>query len=405
MEEALATYEQMLRERGRTTTALAISIFLRGLPDRMEVIGHLRKRHEEGAADVHHSVFLVQVLCWEGRAGEAEQVVHDVLRRRAGLTIGGLRERIAAHLPGARVTGSSFETYSGSPMQNFGFFEHAVEEPGGGSGTLVTKLATLEYAGTEPLFMAGVYRPRTPIARIAPRPVDVFVPEGSDLCIITMEKAPGAELVVQDMADPDVDRFLAAYRAVHDIGHGEVDHLFPDAPYDIAHSHAYLVPAMRKSHVAEHFAATNAWLVESVRRRGYTEEVRRMVERMVLSLEGSAFQRRIRPALHYGLLHGDMHRYNVLRAGDGYRIIDWGQCGTGPKGIDLAVLFRRFPYGRTVAALERAGWWGAWPAENRVLFAYALVLVSVMIDLQGIKDEPQEQLFGPATRAVTDAVG
>ncbi|MFN8409741.1 MAG: aminoglycoside phosphotransferase family protein [Flavobacteriales bacterium] len=403
MKEEVTTYERMLSGRGSTTTALAISIFLRGTTDRSGMIDHLREQRHKAGSDLYHSVFLVQALCWEGRIPEAEEVVRDTLLRYADLSIEGLRDRITIRSSGARIIDSHFETYSGSPMQNLGFFEHALEEPTTGrTYSLVTKLATREYAGREPLFFSEVYAPGTALAAIVPRPVDMFTPAGSELSIMTMEKVPGTELVVQAMTGSEVDRFIGVYRAVHDIGHEQVEHLFQNVPFEIAHSHAYLASAMHMSHDPGHFAAMNAWLLASVRDRGYSTGVQQLVERMVQALERAAFHRRIVPARHYGLLHGDMHRFNVLRDGDAFRIIDWGRCTTGPKGIDLAVLFRRFPYERTVAALERAGWWSGWPVENRILFAYSLVLVSVMIDLQGIKDEQPAQLFAPATRAVID---
>lgn len=395
----------MLACLGTTTTALAISIHLRGCADREAVKAYLERRCAQPGADVHLSVFLVQVLCWEGRTEEAESIVHTAIRRHSSFTYGQFVQRIGDAAPELRILRTRYVSYPNSTMQNMGFFEHDAEERSSGRRIiLITKLTTTAYSGTEPLFLQGILPSRPALQGITPRSIDVFLPEGSPLCFLTTVKVPGNEALVQDMDDAELDRFMGRYRAIAEVPFAEVAPLLPPPVFEVAYSHAYLVSALQSSHDPGSMLRLEAWLRRSVEERDYAPVIRHHVHRSLDALRAHAFFDRVDPGTHYGLLHGDLHRYNVLCDGPDHWIIDWGKCATGPQGIDLAVLFRRLPFERTVAMLRRSGSWEAWPMENRVLLAYALIVVSVMIDLPAIKNEPPEQLFAPAADLIVGAL-
>ena len=54
--------------------------------------------------------------------------------------------------------------------------------------------------------------------------------------------------------------------------------------------------------------------------------------------------------------------------------------------------------------MERNGLWAGLDPVGRALFAYALILVSVMIDIEQIKTEPPEHLFLPAMRFIEGVI-
>jgi Ser/Thr protein kinase RdoA (MazF antagonist) len=58
--------------------------------------------------------------------------------------------------------------------------------------------------------------------------------------------------------------------------------------------------------------------------------------------------------INFGLIHADLHRFNLLFARDTVRPIDFDDCGFGPRLYDLAVTLDNVPHNATYPAL-RAG--------------------------------------------------
>ena len=390
--------DKMIDGLGSGTTALSISIFLRGLENHEEVIDHLEELRLRSSGTPYPNVFLIQALCWTGNTERAEIVVKETISEFAGMSYEDLLSRIRNAVPSHRMLNSRFVSYPNSTMQNIGFFEHVLLDTiTGEPRTLITKMTTREYSGNEIDYYDLVLENEHLLGGIAPRVVDITGRVDSLLCFLTMEKVPGTEPIVQNLEDGEIDVLVRSYSSISRIDHTAIGHRFNAGEFEIGYSHAYLVAALKKIHEPAHFHLVNEWLVNSIMTRGYSPEVIRMVTNTVERLKFHSFHERIDPAVHYGLLHGDLHRFNVLQHGNDFKIIDWGKSTIGPKGIDLAVLFRRLPFTRIVDILERNGIWSAYAPVNKVLFAYALILVSVMIDLENIKKEPPDQLFRPAS--------
>jgi Ser/Thr protein kinase RdoA (MazF antagonist) len=58
--------------------------------------------------------------------------------------------------------------------------------------------------------------------------------------------------------------------------------------------------------------------------------------------------------INFGLIHADLHRFNLLFARDTVRPIDFDDCGFGPRLYDMAVTLDNVPHNATYPAL-RAG--------------------------------------------------
>ncbi|MBZ0204736.1 MAG: aminoglycoside phosphotransferase family protein [Flavobacteriales bacterium] len=148
-----------------------------------------------------------------------------------------------------------------------------------------------------------------------------------------------------------------------------------------------------------------AWIVDAVSTRGYKKEVVEAVRSIAKTLLHHRFNTMVQPSLHYAFLHGDLHRFNVLSSTHGPVFIDWARCTIGPKQIDLATLLRRHGFRGTTELLQEIGEWQQLDPVNKVLFALALVVVSLMIDIPAIKNEPSEHLFIPAAKCIEELLG
>ncbi len=142
--------DKMIDGLGSGTTALSISIFLRGLENHEEVIDHLEELRLRSSGTPYPNVFLIQALCWTGNTERAEIVVKETISEFAGMSYEDLLSRIRNAVPSHRMLNSRFVSYPNSTMQNIGFFEHVLLDTiTGEPRTLITKMTTREYSGNE----------------------------------------------------------------------------------------------------------------------------------------------------------------------------------------------------------------------------------------------------------------
>ncbi|MCB9170792.1 MAG: aminoglycoside phosphotransferase family protein [Flavobacteriales bacterium] len=383
-------------------TALEISIALWGLADRAAVEKQLRERVVLFPGDLYASLFLVQILCWAERRKEAERIVEGLLAAR-DLGRKRLQEDLLAKFD-ARSIRSEYVIFPNSTMQNIGFLGHVLTLKNGRSMELLTKITTEELMGTELLFHERVAPASKAMASLAPGIVDVRKDGRSELYLLTMERVVGLPLVVDGMGDATVDGLLDKYQALLAFPWKDVVPDLRERPLEIGLSHAYLVSAFQGCDRPGRADAIHSWLARNVNDRGYAPEVQQAVRSAITLMHEHRVLERLDPAVSFTLLHGDLHRNNVLVGKDRSWIIDWGKMAIGPRGIDLAVLFRRFPFDRTLGLLERNKVFNGRCDLERITFSYALIVVSVMIDIDPIKHEPPDHLFLPAVDFIANAL-
>jgi hypothetical protein len=396
--------EELLDRNGKDHTALEVAIFLWNLVDRSEAEAFLRHRAAEQPSDLYARVFLVQILCWTHRQEEAGKWVGQLLGQEGPLCLENLQADLRMRYDAVEVR-SNYTVFPDSTMQNIGFFVHLLTLSSGSKVELITKVTTSEFIGTELMINERVLACYPDVARLSPEVVDVRADRGQGLCLVTMQRVAGRALVVEAMDDSAVDAFVRDYRRLEQVAwHLSVPELRA-APFEIGLSHAYLVSAFQQCNTVTGASRIHAWLEENILYRGYPAEVQDAVLAVVGAMRRSQLLEGLVPEENFVLLHGDLHRNNVLDDGVRTWIIDWGKTAIGPRGIDLVVLFRRFPFERTMALLERNNMFVSRPEKERITFIYALVVVSVMIDIEPIKKEPPDHLFLPACDHILHALG
>ena len=167
--------------------------------------------------------------------------------------------------------------------------------------------------------------------------------ESGTIGFLTIEKIDGESPVVDDS-----QVLVRAYARIREIAYNDVVGLIPkpNLLYQLAKIRIsfFLTGSIlvKETFCWIHRQDVNRWLFRAVRsrvrRKDYrreTVDVFRRLERVIMD---SRIFERIIPAQHYRLIHGDLHRGNIIvdAAGKTIKIIDWEQCGVGPSGADLA---------------------------------------------------------------------
>lgn len=377
---------------------LRYALLLRAMPDQeavQQTLKHLAERHPN---DPLIPLLLIQARGWAGQVALAEQELNMLLGKENGPVLEQVQRRIllANGAPGDPIT-SHYTCFPASMVQNLGFWIHQLSNPSGAPRELITKIMHRDHCGREVDFYSRIRPAHPALDHISPAPIDVTVVEHCGVVLLTLERVAGQILDPGAMDAGAIAAFVQDYAPIASITYGAVTDLLQDRTTENGLSHGYLASALHLVHTRAGFEQTVEWTRKTVAERGYRTDVVDLVIRAMDHLVRINFHAAVVPEQHYALLHGDMHRHNVLSSLDRTVLIDWARCTTGPRGIDLAVLFRRFGHQRVHTLMESIM---AIDPVTEVLIAWALIIVSLELDLQGIKDEPPAHLFTPAATAV-----
>ncbi len=378
--------------------ATRVSLLLREVKDDAAALPFILEALDRDPSSAYMHLFLIQLHAMRGDQASARKAFDRLMSIATDVGVERIERAIRDHT--GDVNAEVRTTYSMIPgvgLQNLGFYEHTVRS-GRRSWSFVTKISTSVFFGNEPLFYTRLISRWPQLGTIAPSQVFFGRSELVDVCLLTMEKVDGCEPDIATMEVEKMDGLVRHYKTLLSVDPAEVERYLLPRQFAIGFNHGYLVQAMHGIHVHAWAESVMAWLETAVCRRGYSIEVQRSVLDLVVMMRRDRFHERISPEHHFTFLHGDFHRYNILQSATGFHFIDWTRCDTGPAYADLAVLFRRFGFSGAVGILDRNGLWSARDDVGKALFAYSLILVSVMIDIDPIKKEDAEHLFLPATR-------
>lgn len=390
--------QELLRSPRPHDAHLRFALELRAMPDQDAVRRTLKHHTDHHPSDKLARVLHIQALGWAGRTTDAEQALFELLGADNSPVLDHLQKRILDR--GGRpndTVRSEYICFPASMVQNLGFWTHRISSPDGRVREAITKVMHKDHCGRETAFYARIRDRHPALAMISPEPIDLTTVDACDIVLLTMERFHG------NVADPDamdqeaVSYFVREYAALAAIPHAAIAHEFTDKVTENGLSHGYLASSLHLVHTPHGFEQTVEWTSRTVAARGYRADVIDRVQRAMEHLVRCNFATHVHPAEHYALLHGDMHRHNVLVLPTRTVLIDWARCTTGPRGIDLAVLFRRYGYQRVCELLQEIC---ALDEVSDVLLAWALIIVSLELDLPGIKSEPSEHLFIPAASAI-----
>jgi hypothetical protein len=376
----------------------AVSFFLRNLADGTAALSYFNTEQHRHPEVLFPYIFLIQLHTWNKRPREAETMFRQMLANVSDIGIEDIQTSICKQIDGAEVLiETKYRTYPESVLQNLGFLEHAVSN-GPRSHRFITKICTQEFIGNEWVFYEAIAPQDPSLLQVVPKVVHMARSKTSDLHFMTMEMLDGHWPDMALLDQSALDSLVNTYRAVSGVDKCTVQDLLLVSPLAIEFNHGFLVQAFQSMHTREGMALVNDWLLEAIQTRGYDVQVARAVSDLITLMNNVHFYRHIDPNTHYGFLHGDLHRHNILQVDNHFRFLDWARCAIGPSCIDLAVLMRRLGFAGTIKVLERNGLWAELSSLNQVMFAHALIVVSVMIDIEPIKREPPEALFLPAAR-------
>lgn len=374
----------------------AISLFLFAHREDPDVLAFING-HRPAPARCELIDFLrVQLMVWKGDLTSAEHTLRTLFHFDPELGLEKVEDSIREHIKDPSVHFTT--TYSGFPnsaMQSLGFFRHE-SSSGANRKVFITKVSSRAAMGREPLFYFTILPNSPGLHQISPTPVRYYSSSKVDVCLLTMELSLGTVPNIASMEAMELIKLVTDYQVVAEIDHAPWADQFNDLPYGPDFNHGYLAQAMHRIHEEGPFLDLMHWMVVVVTTRGYRKEVTDSVLALVTTLRRCRFHALVDPVKHYSFLHGDLHRHNVLSSEQGHVFIDWARCTIGPKQIDLATLLRRHGYRKSVEILEKAGAWNDLSDVNKMLFALAMVVVSLMIDIPQIKEEAPDLVFRPA---------
>lgn len=392
--------EELLDADTGPGSSLRLALTLRALPDRKGIVQTLQERLLSRPDDVTARILLIQVFSWMGETETSNTHLTALLNRRGSDVLRSVQAKILATVGGENKTITSRHVcFPESTIQNIGFWFHQIT---GSQGTkeVITKIMHVDHVGTEPLFY-NTLQPAFPgLSRLSPGFIDLMHLEDLPVDLLTIERVTGSILDPVSLNTDQVDDLVADYRSISDISHTQVAHHFSPSITANGFSHGYLAAALHCVHTPDGFSDTTSWLRGAVLERGYSTRSVQAVLACIAHLERIALNDHVLPDLHYTLLHGDLHRHNVLWDQGQLTLLDWARCTTGPRGIDLVVLLRRFGHARLMDLALRHQVIAKNDNIAQALFAYAMIIVSIELDLSAIKNEAPEHLFIPASQQV-----
>lgn len=342
-------------------------------------------------------MLLIQMLGWQGRQVEAGTIVDQWLSKRSGFSRAQLKNHLAELLGFKNEEISTYYNLSKNSLQSLGFYHHVCHSQIR-TTRLITKIVHAELAGNEPTFYSRIAPKHPSLWSIAPRLIDIqHLPE-LRLVLITMEESDGRICETASLTESGISGLVKACRIVSDVPINELFGILDHPGQELGFNHGLLVSSLRDIHLPENWSRLNMWIRDAVAQSGYSDMVHDAVIQSLDVATRNRLSECIDPSRHYGFLHGDLHRHNVLISNSGPMFIDWARCSIGPRGADLAILLRRFGYS---VVINHAYKGGIIPSDDRVsigLLSLALIVVSLQIDISPIKEEHPEFLFLPATR-------
>ncbi len=400
MEGLFDRIEEQLDADTSPGASLRLALELRAAPDRTRVLHALRKRVLARPDDVTARILLIQVYSWMKGPEASNTHLKALLARTGSNVLRSVQSRILAAEGGRNCNITSRHVcFPESTIQNIGFWFHQLTGPHG-TKEVITKIMHVDHVGTELLFYSTIRSAHPSLPQMSPGFIDLMQLEDLPVVLLTIERAAGTILDPTTLSADQVDELVLAYRNISDIPHGAVARHFGPPVTSNGLSHGYLASALHGVHTPDGFYATTTWLREAVIGKGYLDRSAQAVLACIDHIERISLHEQVVPDLHYAFLHGDLHRQNVLWDQGHTALLDWARCTTGPRGIDLVVLLRRFGHARLMELAARHEVIAKHDHIAQALFAYAMIIVSVEIDLPAIKNEAPEHLFVPAAQQV-----
>lgn len=366
-------------------------------PGLSEFLGSQGAQHPQAGliAQLH-----IQLTAWLGNTDKAKAMLVSLLEKDPACGLGQIEWALRQHAGdfSAKVE-HTYLAFPNSAMQSLGFFRHQVV-CANGVQNFITKFSMASTMGFEPLFHEAIRPLSKGIQAISPATVLFRKCTAQDLCLLTMEYCEGVVPEVATLEKDALQGIVNAYQVLLELPIARLFPHFSGQRTKAAYNHGYLAMSMHRIHEERDFMQLTDWVLQASSSRGYQPQVVNSIQKLVGALREQRFHERIIPEIHYSFLHGDLHRHNVLLTAKGPVFIDWARCTIGPKQIDLAALLRRRGYRNTIDLLRRAGAWERMDPVNQALFAIAMIVVSLMIDLKEIKEEPPEWVFLPAMEDV-----
>lgn len=281
--------------------------------------------------------------------------------------------------------------------ENLGFIEHQIE---GEVKRFLTKIGISLQKNNEIKFYKSISGIYPKMKEVTPAVPGIQISNDSRIFLLIMEKVSGIR--------PGIDQFQALVdlhlEYIQKCTYKSICNILSADEFSIGHHHLYLCKSFSHIHTRVGFLRIREWISHALSIASYAPEVQQAVRALGDRLNEIRFYEYVVPEKHYSLCHGDYTLSNILydEGKDAFTIIDWTQCTCGPRLLDIAALLRsqrQFICGYAeieALVLHKNGTAAAHDAIDKLLFLYASVVVSILLNRKQIIREDPDYFFMPA---------
>lgn len=294
--------------------------------------------------------------------------------------------------------------------QNLGCIDHKVKV-NGNLERYFTKISTRSGFEKEKLFYLNMYGNFPELKKITPKLISFteFVEE--NLILITTEKIDGE---VTEINFQNIGEIIQAHKIIASVSFEKLKDYIPEPDFDgefklIYDAYPHHPISALHSFVSIHKRATNQQLFELVFKRmkdlGYSFDSYLLLKSLKKVIFDWSLFDRIKPDIHYSLLHGDFNNHNMLKdenTGKLY-IIDWGNIFIGPRWIDIAGLFGQLKLPFHIVKDEylfNQGVSGNFEPIEKIFFIYTLITTWFIVFTRSEFDNLHDLYIRPAVEMI-----
>jgi hypothetical protein len=262
---------------------------------------------------------------------------------------------------------SNYKCLTGA--NNLGVIEHSLQDKIE-IDTFITKVTENSKLGNEYLFYAKICE-RFPILKEFTPKLNHFT-EVSGINFLTVEMLSGTH-----PSKKELKQILAVHTAITSIKHAEIVDLLPQQENVFRRNQPELAFFFQSMHDETINRGIFTWLQLEMRRRSYSPETTSLINKLKHLIIENKLYDSLKPDQNYSFMHGDFHSKNIIYNGSSSKVIDWSYCGTGPTGIDLVFLFRRFHFSFKQIEdlyLSNPETGGKLKTIEKVFFCYGLII-------------------------------
>lgn len=384
-----------------------ITGYIKNNPDFEELEKSVKKMIDIEPENMFYYNLLLKVYTYTENNEKLEETLQQIISVFSGISFSDFKAHIDNKVKGRNgvLSESKLITNLKKGSEHIGFIEHYITWSNNIKEVFITKIISPNLVGNESLFYENYQTHFTNIQQNIPEILDIYSSVGN-WCFITMEKVIGETPVINKLSKDDLKNLIETCLNIGKNTHQSDLKWFHDrnnySEFEIGLSENYLVRSFAHIHKKEKFDLINNWVLKTVKTEGYQNEVIKSITAAVNRLKEVEFHNNIKPNKHYRLVHGSFYHNNLITTLNKIHIVDWAHFNYAPKGCDVALVLRRLPLNEAMEMLKENVEFRKFDSVDIILWAYANIVVSLMINLKPIKNEDPNHLFVPASNIINE---